>query len=127
MANDESLNRVVDFKMECRPVLLALTMVCSELQTTWSLDGGQLTIQRSDPEGVRTRRMIASTLNSLVSWLPENRLANHARFALAELARADGQLSDAALISFRSARPPRLIGRLSIRAAYRRSDDLLPE
>lgn len=116
LAHDSAIDRNVDYKSEDQPLSLVLTMVCSDLRANWSLDGSQLVIQRADPDGSRARKMISRTLNSLVSWIPNYRHCSHARYAMGELAEADGRKSDALQIY------TSLVGResspVAIRAAY---------
>ena len=116
VSNARPIDRVVNFNAKNFPVCLLLASICSELQSSWTLEENRLTIVRTDAHSDCSHRMISRTLTSLVHHTPDHRLVRHARFALAQLAQLDEQFSDAANL-FSS-----LVGRdsspLSIRAAY---------
>lgn len=114
--SDTLLDRTVDFASPGRPVSLALTSLCSELKSTWSLDGNQLLIQPEDAAGQRLRKMAVETLTDLIDWNPGHRLGNHVRYSLAQLAHYEGDNSRAATMY------STLVGRdsspIAVRAAY---------
>ena len=116
LANDKSLDQISNYVTENRPVSLMLTVLCSELQSTWSLNDNRLTICREIENGIQSRQMIGRTLQNLMVWNPNHRFTNHCRFSLAQFAEIDGDLPKAALLY------SSMVGRgsspLAIRAAY---------
>lgn len=116
LSQDQSTERMVTICATDRPVCSLLTLICSELQSTWTINANRLEISRMDPAGDHARRMIAQTLVSLLEWNPQHRLADHVRFGLAEIAQSEGHYAEAAILF------STLVGRnaspLAIRAAY---------
>jgi tetratricopeptide (TPR) repeat protein len=96
LAQEPSLNRVVSMTAESQPLCVVLTIICSELQSTWTLADDRLIISRSRLNGEDRRGMIAQSLLSLTKWIPSDRYVDEARFALAEIAQAECCLLEAA-------------------------------
>ena len=116
IAHESGQERAVEINVESVPIYALLTLLCSELHSTWTLEQGQLIVHRDNSTDPQRPAMIAWTLESLRSCYPGHRLAGSAQFALAQLAQIDGHLSEAAerfasLVGY-SATP------LAIRAAY---------
>ncbi len=115
-SRERAFARVADISVEALPVCWLLTALCDELHAVWSTQDSTLIIARPSEQASASRAMIGRTLVSLATLLPEQRLANHARFAVGRLARLDGQLEEATrhygLLVGRSATP------LAVRAAY---------
>jgi len=113
---DRQTARLANLSLEKRPVYWLLTVLCSELKANWSLDQGKVVITRSGRHNEQSRAMIIQTLSSLPEWIPEHRLANHAKFEQGQFAQMGGQLKKAAAIY------ASLIGKettsLAIHAAY---------
>ncbi|WP_010583798.1 tetratricopeptide repeat protein [Schlesneria paludicola] len=90
VAHDPLLARPVSMESENRPISLTLTILASELRATWTLEGDQLTVSRTDPDGVRARRMMDLTMTSLQAWIPIHRLCEAATFLRALIAHCEG-------------------------------------
>lgn len=111
-----SLEHLVSLRATKMPVCLLLTLLCPESQSTWKVEDDQLSIGRSDAEGTSTRRMITQTLLSLSDSDPKHRLIEHLRFALAEIAQTEGDISQAAA-QFAALAGPKS-SPIAVRAAY---------
>ena len=115
-SGDESLGRKVCFQSDNFPVSSVLTLVCSEIRATWTLENRQLTIRRVNNDQSQIRRMLETTLTSLIDWAPNYRLVSHVRFLQAQLAELSGDFSAAARLY------SSIVGRdtssLTIRSAY---------
>lgn len=96
MAQDRSLDRVVSMTTDGQPLAVMLTVICSELQATWTLKDDCLIVSRSSMNGEDGRGMIARSLLSLTQWFPKSRYVDEARFALAEIAQAECCAAEAA-------------------------------
>ena len=107
---------VVSITTKDRPVCLLLTIICSELHSTWTVDEDRLIVTRSNSNDDESRRMIAQTLVSLTIGKPSHRLSDHARFSLAEIAQSEGHVSESAVLF--SSLAGRNSSPLAIRAAY---------